>query len=243
MDASAFYMAGQLGPAIEALGTELRMQPGDIRRRTFLFELLCFAGAYDRAEKQLDVLAETNKEALAGSMLYRAALHAQRMREDLFLRGQLPERKPEDDPISGSLNGTTFTALEDEDSRIGRNLEVFIAGSYTLIPFRYIQQVKMEPPKRLRDLLWVRAILTTTSDFRLQDLGEVLLPALSPGSSASDNDLVRLGRTTVWQNADGEKDASPLGQKNFLVDGEVCPFLSLRDLTFAHAASTSAEME
>src|SRR5580698_7668572 len=163
MDASAFYKAGQLGPAIEALGIELRMQPGDIRRRTFLFELLCSAGAYDRAEKQLDMLAEANKEAFAGSMLYRAALHAQRKREDLFLNRQLPAKEPEDGPIFGSLNGTTFTSLEDEDPIFGSRLEVFIAGSYILIPFRYVQRIEVEPPKRLRDLLWARAMLTTTS--------------------------------------------------------------------------------
>ncbi|WP_158792818.1 type VI secretion system accessory protein TagJ [Granulicella sp. L60] len=243
MNSVDLYKAGQLGPAIEALGTELRMQPGDIRRRTFLFELLCFTGAYTRAEKQLDVLAESNKGALAGSMLYKAALHAQRMREDLFLNGQLSARKPEDASISGSVNETTFTAIEDEDSRIGKNLEVFLAGSYTLIPFRYIQRVKMMSPKRLRDLLWARATLTTTSDFRLQDLGEVLLPVLCPGSSASDDDLVRLGRATMWQNADGESEGVPIGQKNFLVDGVAYPFLSIRELTFAHTASTSVELE
>jgi type VI secretion system protein ImpE len=243
MKATALYKAGQLGPAIEVLGTELRTQPGDTRRRTFLFELLCFAGSYDRAEKQLDVLAETNKDALAGSMLYRAALHAQRMREDLFLKGQLPTREPEDCPIPGSINGTTFTTLEDEDPRVGRNLEVFIAGSYTLVPFRYIQRIDMTPPKRLRDLLWARAILTTTSDFRLQDLGEVLLPVLSPASWSSDDDLVRLGRATVWQNAGRERDASPVGQKSFLVDGEAYPFLAMRELIFTRAASTAAEVE
>jgi type VI secretion system protein ImpE len=243
MDSVALYKAGQLGPAIEALGTELRTQPGDTRRRTFLFELLCFAGAYDRAEKQLDVLAEANKDALAGSMLYRSALHAQRTREELFQNGQLPAREPEVGPIPGSLNGSTFTTLEDEDPRIGRNLEVFIAGGYTLVPFRYIQRVEMTSPRRLRDLLWARATLTTTSDFRLQDLGEVLLPALSPGSWASDNDLVRLGRATVYQNADGESDASPLGQKSFLVDGEAYPFLSTREFIFAHSASTATEVE
>jgi type VI secretion system protein ImpE len=243
MKATVLYKAGQLGPAIEVLGTELRTQPGDTMRRIFLFELLCFAGAYDRAEKQLDVLSETNQDALAGSILYRAALHAQRMREDLFLKGQLPTRESEDNPNPGSMNGTIFTTLEDEDPRVGRNLEVFIAGSYTLVPFRYIQRIEMAPPERLRDLLWARAILTTTSDFRLQDLGEVLLPVLSPGSWASDDDLVRLGRATVWQSPDGESDASPLGQKSFLVDGETYPFLTTRELIFTHAASTAAEVE
>jgi type VI secretion system protein ImpE len=243
MDASMLYKAGELGPAIEALGTELRTQPSDTRRRTFLFELLCFAGAYDRAEKQLDILAEANKDTFAGALLYRAALHAQRAREKFFNDGQLPTRDPENGSIPGSLNGTTFISLEDEDPRFGSRLEAFIAGSYTLVPFRYIQRIEMAPPKRLRDLLWARAMLTTTSDFRLQDLGEVLLPVLSPGSWASSNDLVRLGRVTVWQDADGDRDAAPLGQKSLLVDGEAYPFLSTRELTFTHVSSPAAEVK
>jgi type VI secretion system protein ImpE len=241
MDALSLYKAGQLGPAIEALGVELRTQPGDIRLRTFLFELLCFAGAYDRAEKQLDILADANQDAFAGALLYRAALHAQRTREDLVLSGQLPAGEPASGSVSGSLNGTAFSSFEDEDPRFGTHLEVFIAGSYTLIPFRYIQRVEIAPPKRLRDLLWATAILTTTPDFRLQDLGEVLLPVLSPGSSASSDDLVRLGRTTVWQGADHEAGELPLGQKSFLVDGEAHSLLSVRELTFDHNPPLTAE--
>ena len=89
MDALSLYRAGQLQPAIEALGQELRKQPLDTRRRTFLFELLCFAGEYDRAEKQLDILADASKEAAAGSLVYRSALHAERT----FRTGRLRLRR------------------------------------------------------------------------------------------------------------------------------------------------------
>jgi hypothetical protein len=56
----------QLDEAIQALGAEVRDNPTDVQRRTFLFELLCFAGAYDRADKQLDILARRGKEAEMG---------------------------------------------------------------------------------------------------------------------------------------------------------------------------------
>jgi hypothetical protein len=55
--ARELFDAGKLNNAIEALGAELRERPTDLHRRTFLFELLCFAGNWDRADKQLDVLA------------------------------------------------------------------------------------------------------------------------------------------------------------------------------------------
>src|SRR5579871_3770735 len=90
MDALSLYKAGHLREAIEALGAELKKQPLDTKRRTFLFELLCFAGEYDRAEKHLDILSDTNAESAAGAMLYRSALHAERERQGMFERNELP---------------------------------------------------------------------------------------------------------------------------------------------------------
>jgi len=58
MSPQELYRAGRLTDAIKALSAELRDNPTDIRRRTFLFELLCFAGEYDRADKQLEVLGQ-----------------------------------------------------------------------------------------------------------------------------------------------------------------------------------------
>jgi type VI secretion system protein ImpE len=66
MDALSLYKAGQLSAAITALGDELRKQPLDAKRRTFLFELLCFAGEYNRAVKEMDVLDDYKKETDAG---------------------------------------------------------------------------------------------------------------------------------------------------------------------------------
>lgn len=234
MDASALYKAGQLGPAIEALGLELRKQPGDAKRRTFLFELLCFAGEYDRATKQLDVLASGGKDAESGAMLYRAALHAQRTREEMFARNELPMQEAPIAP-AGECDGRAFTTFADEDDRVGANLEVFIAGSYTWIPFHYIERVDLQPPTRLRDLLWAPAILHTTKAFRLQDLGQVLLPVLAPLSWKHPDDAVRLGRESVWVE-DAVNGAIPAGQKMFVADDDSLPLLQLRELLFHQPA-------
>jgi type VI secretion system protein ImpE len=96
----------------------------------------------------------------------------------------------------------------------------------------------MQAPKRLRDLLWMPAILHTTSDFRLTDLGEVLLPAITPLSWKHSDEAVRLGRATAWE--DDEKYGSiPYGQKLLLRGDEEEPFLELRNLTFHHAEETA----
>ncbi|MGH9606147.1 MAG: type VI secretion system accessory protein TagJ [Terracidiphilus sp.] len=234
MDALSLYRAGELKPAIDALGDELKKQPLDAKRRTFLFELLCFAGEYGRAEKQLDILSDVSPEAAAGAMLYRSALHAERERQDMFARGALPLGTAHPSP-AGSLNGVEFSGIADADPRIGSHLETFIAGSYTWIPFAYIESIEAEAPKRLRDLLWMPAILHTTADFRLQDLGEVLLPVIAPLSWKHPDDAVRLGRASVWEE-DSEHGEVPRGQKLLLYGEQEEPYLELRNLSFHHAA-------
>jgi len=60
--------SGHLDEAVKALTTEVRDDPTDPRRRTFLFELLCFAGDYSRAEKQLDVLSQGGPQSELGAL-------------------------------------------------------------------------------------------------------------------------------------------------------------------------------
>lgn len=226
MRAHALFEAGKLDEAIAALGAELRSDPTDIRRRTFLFELLCFTGDFDRAEKHLEVVARGSKEADMGAWLYRSALHADRVRQGMFSDG-VPARE-EEPPISGTLNGTPFQSIEDADPRVGARLEVFAAGQYTWIPFEQITSVRTQPPKQLRDLLWIPAQVVTAPTFSGNELGEVLLPVLSPLSWKSTDDEVRLGRVTDWE--DGPDGPVPVGQKLLLIDGEPLPILELREL-------------
>src|SRR5919108_1507677 len=130
MSSLELFRSGKLNEAVQALGAELRSNPLDAKRRTFLFELLCFSGDYDRAEKHLAVLAESNKQAGMGGLLYRAALHAERMRQEMFTKREWPRRSREPKPICGTLDGKPFQEISDTDPRISDNLEIFVAGSY-----------------------------------------------------------------------------------------------------------------
>jgi type VI secretion system protein ImpE len=231
--------AGKLDEAIDALSAELRDNPTDGRRRTFLFELLCFAGKYDRAEKHLDVVGQGSKEAEMGALLYHSALHAERMRQQMFESRAFPlTAAPQ--PVSGTLNGKPFTSLTDADPRIGARLELFAAGSYTWIPFEQIESVEILPPKRLRDMLWAPAIVRTGESFRGMELGEVLIPAIAPLTWRHADGAIRLGRVTEWEPLDDDS-AAPIGQKLLLVDDEEFPILELRELTITSPASAVAD--
>jgi type VI secretion system protein ImpE len=225
---------------VQALGVELRSNPTDSKRRTFLFELLCFAGVYDRAEKQLDILADSNKEAAMGSLLYRSALQAERTRRRMFESGEFPRGAAAD--TGGYVDDTQHESIEDADPRLGARLEVFAAGAYLWIPFEHIASVEIQPPRRLRDLIWIPAMLHTGPEFKGRELGEVLLPVLTPLAWKQPDDAVRLGRKTDWQETpDGQ--VIPAGQKMFLADGEEYPILEVRRLQFSVSPSTADETQ
>ncbi|MGA9669831.1 MAG: type VI secretion system accessory protein TagJ [Terracidiphilus sp.] len=227
----ALYREGKLREAIKALGEELRSNPLDAKRRTFLFELLLFAGEYDRAEKQLDLLAGANAEAAAGTLLYRSALHAERTRQSMFANRETPPIKPEE-VLGGVWNGKAFSEISDPDPRIGPNLEVFIAGSYTWIPVHYLRRLEIEPPTSLRDLMWARARVEASPEFRLQELGEILLPALCPLSYRHADETVHLGREAAWEPDDVYGEI-PCGAKMILIDGVDVPLLEIRSVEWS----------
>jgi type VI secretion system protein ImpE len=237
MSAADLLREGRLDAAIEAVGAELRAHPTDAKRRTFLFELLCFAGEYDRAQKQLEVLAGGGGNAATGALLYHAALHAERKRQEVFANREY-SREPSAGaatPIRGTLDGRPFASISDADPRVGRRLEVFAAGNFLWIPFEHIAEVEIQAPRRLRDLIWAPAIVKTGPGFQGVELGEVLTPALAPLSWQYDDDSIRLGRATAWVE-DEEGLEVPVGQKMLLVDGEEVPYLEVRRLVLNDGA-------
>lgn len=233
--ARELYAAGRLDSAIDVLGAELRNAPTDAHRRTFLFELLSFAGQYDRAEKQLDVLARGGTDAELAVLPYRAALQAERVREHMFATGDFPTGLAPA-PVAGTLNGRPFLSIEDADPRVGARLEVMAGGRYLWIPFAYLESVTLEPPRMLRDLRWAPARVTTNESIREMELGEVLLPALSPGAWRLDDPELRLGRAADWEELpDGS--FAPTGQKLLRVDDTLVPLLEVRELMIGGGGS------
>ncbi len=235
MKAKELFDAGQVREAERELTSYLRDHPMDVANRTFLFELLCFSGDYDRAGKQLSVLSQGNADRELGAVLYYAALHAEKTRHELFEKQQFPKDRAATS-FAGTLNGKPFQTLRDADPDIGARLEVFGAGAYLWIPFEHIASLEMEAPRRLRDTLWTPAIVRTGPSFKGTELGEVLIPAIYPFSWKHPNEAVWLGRLTDWA-ADDEGIEYPSGQKILLVDGEEIPFLEVRSLQFEQPAT------
>ena len=238
MSPNELFRAGKLDEAIQSLGAELRDRPTDTQRRTFLFELLCFAGEFDRASKHLNILSKPGTDTETGALLYRSALAAEKKRRLFFDQGAWKEGGDSPASPSGTMNGQPFRSVRDADPRIGPRLEVFVAGEYMWIPFVHLGSVAVEKPRYLRDLLWATGRILAGPALQGREFGEVLLPALTQGASRHANGDVRLGRITDWENMDGMD--VPAGQKLLIMEDEngdedVLPLLEVRELIFHEA--------
>ncbi len=225
---------GEVRAAQGALSEWLRSHPGDHLERTFLFELLCFSGDWDRAERQLSVLAKGDPQKELGAILYFSALHAERTRHDL---ATVPALQADSNPPSsllGTLNGRPFQSISDADPNIGARLEIFAAGCYAWLALEHVASIRFAAPRRLRDTLWAEATVQTNSSFHGGELREVLVPVLYPFSWKAADQSVWLGHRTVWAEEQGE--ARPFGQKMLLVDDEEIPLLDVRELAFTNTA-------
>jgi len=250
--------SNQLSAAVAELTQDVKAHPTDRHLRTFLFELLCFQGEYQRAGNQLDVIGLKDQKTGVGIEVYRQLLQAEVTRRRVFEGATRPTFLLDPPPhvlhqldgiiclqqgrageakelfekaaslrpsCDGRVNGQPFVSLRDSDDRIGAVLEVFIRNTYAWIPVEQVRALRIDPPKQLRDLLWIPVSIEIEDG----QGGEAFMPVLYVGSEKDENEQVRLGRLTEWINL-GEGIAGGLGQRTFLIDDSERSLLEIRDL-------------
>jgi type VI secretion system protein ImpE len=230
MNAKQLLEAGRVSEAERALIAHLRDHPTDAAQRIALFEVLCFGGQFERAEKHLHVLAGSSQQAELGAILYFSALHGEKTRHEMFSKETFPASTAKEH-CPGKLNGKGFSTIRDADPDIGARLEVIAAGAYMWLPFEHIASVQIEAPRRLRDTLWLPAFVRTGPSFRGEELGEVLIPVVYPYSWKHPEERVWLGQMTAWGSDDRGREV-PSGQKLLMIDGEEVPVLEIRSIEF-----------
>jgi type VI secretion system protein ImpE len=247
--AKDLFDAGKLSDAIAAATADVKANPTDARRRTFLFELLCFAGDWDRAEKQIDVIGQQSVEATLAVTVYRANIAAERERAKLFRDGAAPhflseppayvdlhveaiqklragdlagaravlDRAEEERPaLPGTWNDEDFEDFRDYNDWTAPALELIVKDKYTWLALEGISEIEIDPPKTLRDLIWVPARVKAVDG----TTGEVYLPSMYYGSTQHPDDQVKLGRLTEWKSLSDDLTQG-MGLRLFLVgDGE-----------------------
>ncbi|MEJ7617379.1 MAG: type VI secretion system accessory protein TagJ [Pyrinomonadaceae bacterium] len=269
--ARELFKAGQLGAAIEELTREVKANPADTQRRTFLFELLCFAGEWDRADKQLDVIGHQSMQAEIGVQTYRNNTKAERDRERLFTNGLQPHflREP---PAYVDWHIDAINLMREGNLREAKELLDRAEEERPAFPGRYNGDQAFADFRDGNDLTgpvielivqdqyaWLPCEQITRIEFvppkSLRDLiwssvrieardgtiGEVYLPNLYPQTSEHADDQVKLGRMTDWKQV-GENIQQPFGLRLFSVDGEDRSRLEMQSIEF-DAVTAEAQPE
>ncbi len=262
--------AGNLSGAVEAALNVVKKSPTDVTARTFLFELSCFSGDWERAEKQLDVIGHQDNNAMIGSLIFRQNFHAERSRLKLFSDSQKPEfLMPPPDYVIGLL--TANNRLREGNAKEARELLDQIENERPAFACK-INGVEAEDFRDYNDLtscvfevivkdtyIWLPMEQVEKIEFiapkSLRDLfwiqakvetvngtnGEMFFPSLYANSFKSENDQVRLGRMTDWKDL-GEDVYIGEGMRMFWSEGKDKPILELNEIEFTHTEE-SAEAE
>ena len=251
---------GSISSAVEQTTAELRKNPMAIRERTFLFELLCCSGEWDRAAKQLDVLAQAGPEQDAAVSRYRKVLEGEVRRRAVFQEGKLPGMPP-NCPAWMSLHLEALTLLHSGSADQARAALEQAAEQVADLD----AEVDGTPAEGLRDAddrfgpilelftgaeySWIPfsmiqsltvnepknfrdlLYLPATLVLHIGPLGEVFLPVRYPASEQDGDEQVRLGKTTTWSNTDAGLSIGS-GQRFFAAGETDWPILQVRSVIF-----------
>lgn len=259
MNATQLFKAGQLAEAVDAQIKEVRSHPLDQGKRLFLFELLAFAGEWDRARKQIEAVKYDDVEVDSAVQAYRKVLDAEQSRRQLFREGTPPKflaPPPEHVALRLAALGHLRQNQPAEAARLINEARAAVApfkGQLNSRPFESLCDCDdvFGPVLEVMahgDYYWVPleqvAALTAKAPAHPRDLiwfpvrletrggpaGDVFLPALYPGSHGHSDPQIKLGRLTDWRSADGGP-VQGVGLRTFLVDDEAVAVPEWRTLT------------
>src|SRR5262245_319275 len=264
--AESSLKGGDPAAALAHLQEQVRAKPSDFKLRTFLFQLLCVLGQWERALNQLDVASNLDPTAIAMSQMYGDAIRCEAIRADVFagkkspmifgqpdqwlallieslLVGQsersneLRARAFDEAPMTeGTIDGKPFAWIADADSRLGPVLEAIINGRYYWLPFSRLLKIELEPPEDLRDVVWMPARL----EFENGGASVALIPTRYAGSQNSPDGLIALARKTEWEEI-GPDAHRGLGQRIIATDTDEMPLMEIRTITLTGVTEAATE--
>lgn len=269
MDARETLRSGDLRGALERLKQEVRKAPRDARLRTFLFQMFCVTGDWDRALTQLTAASELDPLALPMLQTYQSAIRCEVLREKVF-RG---ERSPTvlGDPgdwvpllmesvkllaagrtsEAAELRDTAFDAAPETPAKINDTDIAWIADADPRVgPVLEVfvnGNYMWVPFTRLKSVTCeapadLRDQVWMPANFTWSNGGTAIgfIPTRYPGSYASDDDALALSRRTDWNDVSDEWSL-PLGQRMFVTDAGETALMDLRRLTITAPQEPGAE--
>lgn len=258
MSAEQYLAEGRLTDALSALQQQVRSDPANPAYRTFLFQLFAVTGQWERALKQLNVVAELDDATLAMARTYESALHCEVFRQDVFQGKRSPLLFGRPSQWMALLLQALKLAAEGDISRSQtcreQAFELAPASSGTIDGQQFSWLADADP--RLGPVIeaningsyyWVpvehirklqieppsdlRDLVWLPAHFTWTNGGETvaLLPSRYPGSESSDDPQIQLARRTEWADL-GNDLYTGLGQKMLTCDSGDFPLMEVREI-------------
>jgi len=262
VDARESLRHGDLAQCLEQLKQDVRKAPRDARLRTFLFQVFCITGEWDRALTQLRVVHELDPKTEPMATTYSAAIRCEILREKVF-RG---ERTPTvfGDPgdwVPLMIEANRLLASGQRSEAAKHRDAAFDAAPTTSAAINGTQcEWVADADPRLGPIIeafvegkymWipyhrVKALnVEAPADLRDQvwmparftwtNDGDAvaLIPTRYPGSATSSDPAIQLAHRTDWTELDADWSV-PVGQRILVSDVEDVPLMDLRKLTIEH---------
>lgn len=271
MNAKELIKAGQLSEARQQLVEAVRDRPGDPAARTLLFQVLCYCGEWDKADRHLEAIAAADPGREAGVLGFRNLIRAEKERLAVLEAGGCASFLTEPPAYLGLYVAARAKLAEkkaDEAAALLTDLErrvPALAGTVNGSPFAGFRDTDSLLAPFLEVMaheryLWVPfeslRELSITPPKTLLDLLWVsaqvttwegyamncYLPVLYPGSSSQQDERIRLGRLTDWLSL-GNGLARGVGQHVFEVGGRDMAILELGEVTFNFPLMTTDDEE
>jgi type VI secretion system protein ImpE len=260
MDIKELIQAGNLTEARQQLVAAVKASPADSASRTLLFQVLCYSGEWEKADRHLEAIAAQDKDRGAGAIGYRNIVNAEMERREVFktnkngsfisdppgylhlflqLRKMLSENKESEarkllvelDSLRPTVSGKV-----NDTAFVG-----FCDTDTTLFPFLEViahERYLWVPFESIRELSLSQPatlldLLWISAQLTTWEglTMNCFLPVLYPDSCNQEDAGIKMGRMTDWQPLAGPY-ARGLGQHVFDVGGTDMALLEIRDVVF-----------
>lgn len=260
---------GDAAAALKLLTDQVRAQPQDVKLRTFLFQLLCVLGQWERALNQLKVAGELDAATLPMVQTYREAIACEALRQQVFAGQKLPMLFGEPEAwVALLIEALLREGCGEADAARTLRAQALeqapaVPGQADGTPFAWLADADGRLGPVLEAIIngryyWLplnrlarfdieapadlRDAVWMPAHFEFTNGGEVvgLVPTRYPGTNLAAGDALALARRTDWvERAPG--DFIGLGQRLLTTDGQDIGLMDLRSVVFDHPQDQPAD--
>jgi type VI secretion system protein ImpE len=259
-EAKTLLEAGDLKGAIEAALAFVKSNPTNPSARIFLFELSIFAGDWERAKRQLDVIGHQDTTAMIGSKILEQCVLAEGKRADFFAKGEKPTflASPPDyiyglltannRMIEGNLTEAQeiFGKIDEQRPALAckingepvADFRDFNDSTSVVLEVIIKDDYLLVPFEQIERITFSEPKSLRDYFWRQATLetdngtnGEVFVPTLYNDSWRSGDDRIRLGKATDWRDVNEDIYVGE-GAKLFAVGSEHKTIFDLQTIEF-----------